>query len=73
MDRISTATNYSSALLNIMSAQSKQDVAQQQYSTGKLADDLKGYASQADQITATQALQSRLRKMRPARNARRKP
>jgi flagellar hook-associated protein 3 FlgL len=59
MDRISTSTSYSSALLNIMSAQSRQATAQQQYATGKLADDLKGYASQADQITAAQSLQTR--------------
>ena len=59
MERVSTASTYQSALLNVLSAQSRQDVAQQQYSTGKLATDLKGYAAQADQITATQALQSR--------------
>ncbi len=59
MDRISTANSYSSALLNILSAQAKQDTAQQQYSTGKLASDLKGYAASADQITAAQSLQAR--------------
>lgn len=59
MERVSTASTYQSALLNVLSAQARQDTAQQQYSTGKLASDLKGYAAQADQITATQALQSR--------------
>ena len=59
MDRISTSTSYQSSLLNILNAQARQDTAQQQYSTGKLATDLKGYAAQADQLTATQALQAR--------------
>jgi len=59
MNRISTATSYSSALLNILNAQSRQDTASQQYSTGKLATDLKGYAAQADQITAAQSLSAR--------------
>lgn len=59
MDRVSTSNTYQSALLNIMSAQARQDTAQQQYTTGKLASDLKGYAAQADQITAAQTLQSR--------------
>jgi flagellar hook-associated protein 3 FlgL len=59
MDRISTSTSYQSALLNILNAQSRQDTASQQYATGKLATDLKGYAAQADQITAAQSLSAR--------------
>jgi flagellar hook-associated protein 3 FlgL len=60
MDRISTSTSYQSALLNILSAQDRQNTAQQQYSTGKLASDLKGYSANADQITAANSLQSRV-------------
>jgi flagellar hook-associated protein 3 FlgL len=59
VDRIGTSNSYQSTLLNILSAQAKQDTAQQQYSTGKLATDLKGYAAQADQIAAAQTLQAR--------------
>lgn len=60
MDGISTSTSYQSALLNILNAQDRQSTAQQQYSTGKLANDLKGYAAQADQITAANSLKSRV-------------
>jgi flagellar hook-associated protein 3 FlgL len=60
MDRISSASNYQSVLLNIMSAQSAQNTAQQQVTTGKIADDLSGYASQADALTASRSLQARL-------------
>jgi flagellar hook-associated protein 3 FlgL len=59
MNGISTATGYQSALLNILNAQSRQDTASQQYSTGKLANDLKGYSAQADQITAANSLSAR--------------
>ena len=59
MDRIATSTSYQSSLLNIMSAQSASDTAQQQYTTGKLASDLKGYAASADVLTATNTLQAR--------------
>ena len=60
MDRISSASNYQSVLLNIMNAQSAQSTAQQQVTTGKIADDLSGYASQADALTASRSLQARL-------------
>ena len=60
MDRISSASNYQSVLLNIMSAQNAQTTAQQQVTTGKIADDLSGYASQADALTASRSLQARL-------------
>jgi flagellar hook-associated protein 3 FlgL len=60
MDRISSASNYQSVLLNIMSAQNAQSTAQQQVTTGKIADDLSGYASQADAITASRSLQARI-------------
>ncbi len=60
MDRISSASNYQSVLLNIMNAQSAQTTAQQQVTTGKIADDLSGYAAQADALTASRSLQARL-------------
>jgi flagellar hook-associated protein 3 FlgL len=60
MDRIASTSNYQSVLLNLMSAQSAQSTAQQQVTTGKLADDLAGYASQADALTASRSLQARL-------------
>jgi flagellar hook-associated protein 3 FlgL len=60
MDRISSASNYQSVLLNIMSAQSAQNTAQLQVTTGKIADDLSGFASQADALTATRSLQARI-------------
>ena len=59
MDRISTANGYQSALLSILNAQARQETAQQQYTTGKFASDLKGYANQADQITAARSLEAR--------------
>lgn len=60
MERISTATSYQSALLNILSAQNRQVEAQQQVSTGKVADSLKGYGVDADTLTATRSLKSRV-------------
>lgn len=60
MDRISSTSNYQSVLLSIMSAQNAQSTAEQQVTTGKLADDLSGYASQADALTASRSLQARL-------------
>jgi flagellar hook-associated protein 3 FlgL len=59
MERISTAGSYQSVLLNIMNAEARQNTAQQQYATGKLASDLAGYSAQADQITAAQSLSAR--------------
>ena len=60
MDRISSTSNYQSVLLSLMSAQNAQSTAEQQVTTGKLADDLSGYASQADALTASRSLQARL-------------
>lgn len=60
MQRISTATNYHSALLNILSGQNRQSAAQAQVSTGKVADDLKGYGVHADALTATRSLKARI-------------
>ncbi len=56
MNSISTSAKYQSVLLNIMNAQNNQTIAQEQYSTGKIGDNLEAFASQADQITAAQSL-----------------
>jgi flagellar hook-associated protein 3 FlgL len=60
MDRVSTASTYQSALLNIMSAETRQNDAQNQVSTGKVASDLAGFNVQADTLTATRSLQARV-------------
>ena len=60
MDRVSTSATYQSALLNIMSAESRQTDAQTQVSTGKVASSLSGFGVQADTLTATRSLKSRI-------------
>lgn len=60
MERLSTASTYHSALLNILSAQSRQTTAQSQVSTGKVADSLKGFNTHADTLTATRSLAARI-------------
>lgn len=60
MDKISTATTYNSALLNILGAQNRQSAAEVQVSTGKVADDLKGYGVHADALTAARSLKARI-------------
>jgi flagellar hook-associated protein 3 FlgL len=60
MTRISTSTTYESALLNILSAQNRLGTAENQVSSGKVADDLKGYGVRADSLTAARSLKSRL-------------
>ena len=60
MERVSTSSAYQSALLNILSAENRQNDAQNQVSTGKVATDLKGFDVQADTLTATRSLQARI-------------
>ncbi|HTK34817.1 MAG TPA: flagellin [Caulobacteraceae bacterium] len=60
MERVSTSGVYQSALLNILSAESRQNDAQTQVSTGKVASDLKGFGIQADTLAATRSLSSRI-------------
>jgi flagellar hook-associated protein 3 FlgL len=60
MDKISTATTYNSALLNILSAQNRQHAAEKEVATGKVATDLKGYGTQADALTAARSLKARV-------------
>jgi flagellar hook-associated protein 3 FlgL len=59
MDHISTAGMYQSALLNFFNAQHRQTEAQAQIATGKVADDLKGFATSAEKLSATKTLFAR--------------
>jgi flagellar hook-associated protein 3 FlgL len=60
MERISTGQTYQSALLNILSAGARQTEAQNQVSTGKIADDLKGYGVHSDTLTGMKSFAARL-------------
>jgi flagellar hook-associated protein 3 FlgL len=60
MDRVSSASSYQAILLDIMNNETAQNVAEQQVTTGKISNDLSGYATQADALTATQSLQARI-------------
>ena len=59
MNRISTAGNYQSALLNLMTAQNQQKEAQTRVSTRKIATDMAGFGRGAESLTALKATQSR--------------
>ncbi|MFN3815233.1 flagellin [Brevundimonas sp.] len=60
MNRVSTMGNYQSALLNLMSAQSRGLEAQKRISTEKVADDFAGYGRGAETLTALKSAQSRI-------------
>ncbi len=60
MTRIATTQTYASAILGIQTAQQRVAEAGAQVSSGKLADDLAGYASSARTLTAAQAVKSRI-------------
>jgi flagellar hook-associated protein 3 FlgL len=60
MDRVSTSGNYALVLANLMAAQQRQLEAGQQVSSEKKADDLKGYARNAETLTAMRALQAKV-------------
>ena len=60
MTRVSTFGNYQSALLNLMSAQSRGLEAQKRLSTEKIADDLSGYGRGVETLTALKSAQSRI-------------
>jgi flagellar hook-associated protein 3 FlgL len=61
MQAISTAANWNSALLNLTAAENRQNEAQNQVSSGKVAQDLGGFGQTAQTITAMQASQTRLK------------
>ena len=60
MDRVTTFLASQSAMLNLLAAESRQNDAQQQVSTGKLATDLKGFGHQAEALTAAKTLKNRV-------------
>ena len=60
MDRIATSASYQSVLANLMRAESRQADAQSQVSTGKKANDLKGFGRSAEAITAARTLKTRI-------------
>jgi flagellar hook-associated protein 3 FlgL len=60
MDRVSTVGTYQSALASIMLAEQNQASANQQVSSGKVADSLGGFGDSSERLVATRTLQSRL-------------
>ena len=60
MDRISTQSAYGSVLSNLMSAEIRQSAAGNQLSSQKIATDLKGYAANAETLSALQATNTRV-------------
>lgn len=60
MNRVATFGNYQSALLDLMSAQSRAAEAQERVSTQKNATDLTGFGRQSETLTALKGAQSRL-------------
>ena len=60
MNRVATGNNYSSVLNDLMRAQSRQQEANTQVSSGKTASDLKGFAKQAETLLATRSIQTKV-------------
>ena len=60
MDRVTTLTNYNSVIANLMAAEVRQNQAQNQVSSGKVANDLKGYGVNAEALTAANTLKTRV-------------
>jgi flagellar hook-associated protein 3 FlgL len=60
MNRISTSSSYLAVIANLNDAQARQIQAGQQVSSQKKADDLKGYARNAETLTAMQAVATRV-------------
>ena len=60
MNRVTTGNNYSSVLNDLMRAQSRQQEANTQVSSGKTASDLKGFAKQAETLLATRSIQTKV-------------
>lgn len=60
MTRVATFGNYQSALLDLMSAQSRAADAQERISTQKNATDLTGFGRQSETLTALKGTQSRI-------------
>jgi flagellar hook-associated protein 3 FlgL len=60
MNRVSTGNSYNSVLADLMRSQQRQELANNQVSSGKSATDLKGYARNAETLTATRAVKARV-------------
>lgn len=60
MSRVTTYGNNQSALLNLMSAQSRANEAQNRFSTGKVATDLVGFGREAATVNALRSTQARV-------------
>lgn len=61
MNRIATSTSYSALIANLNDAQLRQIKAGAEVSSQRKASDLKGYARNAETLTAMQSLQTRLK------------
>jgi len=60
MTRVATFSNYQSALLDLMNAQSRAAKAQERIDSGRIAGDMAGYGRQSESITALKSTQARL-------------
>lgn len=60
MNRVSTAGNYQSALLNLMAAQTQQSEAQNRLATEKIATDMTGFGRGAESLTTLKSAGARL-------------
>ena len=60
VNRITTASYYSSVLADLMNAQSRENTANQQVATGKLGSDLMSFGSQTRNIIAAQSVKARV-------------
>ncbi|WP_395943261.1 flagellin [Brevundimonas sp.] len=60
MTRVATNGNYQSALLNLMNAQSRAQLAQERIASEKIATDMSGYGRGAEQLTSLTSTQARL-------------
>jgi len=60
MDRVTTFGAYNSVITNLMRSESRQTEAQIQVSSGKAGSDLQGFASNAEALTASKTLMTRV-------------
>ena len=60
MERITTFSAYNSVINNLLAAEDRQNQANVQVSSGKVATDLKGFGSNAEALTAAQSLKTRV-------------
>lgn len=60
MSRVSTFGNYQSALLNLMTAETRANNAQERVSTQKNATDMTGFGRQSETLTALKGAQARI-------------